>query len=523
MTTTTTRILVCDPNAASVLEHYEGPRSPGRQHVLDVEVVPDGPLEQLLRVRAEHSGPLGYVADDEATALEAISRGADEAIASSALDEDAVAPFLDRLALRASLRRDRERLAEATSHAERLAALGVLVAGVGHEINNPLSALMLSVSAADRILKPLLGASWELHRVAQGSDPIDPERLRELASTLRIGARHMEPNALLREMGVAAESIASVVRDLRDFARADVDEKPELVDLQETIEQVLRMAGRDVEKVAVVERDYEPEIPQLVLPRGRLVQVLMNILVNARHAMKEIERPVHRLTITTRMDEEFVAVCIADTGPGIPAEAIERIFDPFYTTKREQYGTGLGLSISRSLLRGLGGDLVLESVHGDGATFICMLPLPTQTMVLRAMRNHSIPPGPRSTPPDTSVLVVNDDERVLKACARFLHDRCRLVLARDGQEAVDLINSGSHVDVVLTESELLGMDGPSLYDWLRSEHPELARRTIVLGLPDSGDEWRTTIESERIPVLQKPLTGPALLEAIDRVAGAPSL
>src|SRR5690606_7873214 len=146
---------------------------------------------------------------------------------------------------------------------------------------------------------------------------------------------------------------------------------------ENVIEPDARIGRRQFGPKTIVEQDYEDGLPELYLPRNRLAQVLTNLLVNAAHATSEMKRDFHQVKASARVDEEHLAISVSDTGPGIPERALEQIFDPFYTTKGEGRGTGLGLSISRSILQHLGGDLVVSSIFGEGATFLCFLPLPT--------------------------------------------------------------------------------------------------------------------------------------------------
>lgn len=469
------------------------------------------------QARLQRGGaPLGVLAATEADALEAIAYGADDAEVLGEPSPARVVRFVERLQLRASLRREAERLQRSSAHAEKLSALGTLIAGIGHEINNPLSVLTLSVDAVRRSVMPLLESGQELRALAASEKPIAPDALAAIAGRIRSNASSLDPRTLLDEMSAASQAIADVVRDMRLFARADDGEHPALVDLPEVIDQVMRLAGREIERRAVVEHDYASNVPQLVLPRGRLTQVIMNLVLNAGQAMREVERQIHRLRFTTRMDEDFVALCISDTGPGIPPDSIERIFDPFYTTKRAELGTGLGLSISRSLLRGFGGDLLVDSVHGDGATFICLLPRPTTETIRTVFNAHDTGRHSSVPPADLSVLVVDDDDRMLRAYARFLHPRCRIVVARDGTEAVELLDSGSKVDVVVTDVQMLEVDHFQLLVWLRERRPELVQRTILVvdALDDSHDDYP---ELRGLPTLAKPIEGDALLAMLDQV------
>jgi signal transduction histidine kinase len=510
-----TTVLVSDASLADALRESAERRAIWPH--LRIERFCGSTSSAVSQARLQRGGaPLGVLADTEADALEAIAYGADEAEVLGEPRDARVVRFVERLQLRASLRRDAERMQRSSAHAEKLSALGTLIAGIGHEINNPLSVLTLSVDAVRRAVEPLLESGTELRALAQSSSSIAPEALCAIAARIRAGAGTLDARSLLDEMGSASQAIADVVRDMRLFARADDGEHPALVDLPEVIDQVMRLAGREIERRALVEHDYASNVPQLVLPRGRLTQVIMNLVLNAGQAMREVERPVHRLRFTTRMDEDFVALCISDTGPGIPPSSVERIFDPFYTTKRAELGTGLGLSISRSLLRGFGGDLLVDSVHGDGATFICLLPRPT-TETIRSVFNASDLGGvPLMPPPDLSVLVVDDDDRMLRAYARFLHPRCRIVVARDGNEAVELLDSGSKVDVVVTDLQMLEVDHFSLISWLRERRPELARRTILVvdALDDTHDDYP---DLRDMPTLAKPIEGNALLALLDRV------
>ena len=410
-------------------------------HLTRTEVVRGTPTEVVPRVRQRVGGaPLGFVALDEVAALEALSLGADEVMVWPAADERVIHGFFDRIQLRASLRRGQERSRAAMVHSEKLSALGTLVAGVAHEINNPLMALQLSIEAC------LSSASSDAPR-ADGQE-------------------------LLREMLAASSAIASVVRDLRVFARADTDgDDAELLDANDVVEQALRLVGREISMVAHVERDYSRTLPRVVVPLGRLIQVLVNVLINAAHAINDVQRDGHRVRVATRADAEYVAISISDTGPGIASEALTHIFDPFFTTKRSGLGTGLGLSISRSLMRDLGGDLIVESVHGSGATFILLLPLPDRKTILAANLKNRAVTVREPLRQRYSVLVVDEDERILKAYVRMLSTSCDVLTARDGQEAIDLLSSGSTPDALITELSLPDLDGRQLFEWLRRARP----------------------------------------------------
>jgi CheY-like chemotaxis protein len=209
---------------------------------------------------------------------------------------------------------------------------------------------------------------------------------------------------------------------------------------------------------------------------------------------------------------------VSDTGPGIPPESLERIFDPFFTTKRQGLGTGLGLSISRAILRRLGGELSVESVYGEGATFLCFLPIPSPELLTKTSRSPTMSTSNGESTPARSILVVDDDERVLRSYARLLGARHRIMVAYDGLEAIDMIRSGSSPDVLVVELELPGEQSRKLLAWLASDRPDLARRTILATSGASDADGAEFLRDYRGTVVLKPVHGRELLAAIDAVA-----
>ena len=488
---------------------------------LRLEVTETTPSEAISSARRRWGGtPLGFVAEDEVGALDALSAGADEVLVWPPRDEAAIQGFFDRTKQRASFRRGQERLNATVVHSEKLAALGTLVAGVAHEINNPLTALQLGVEACANLLTPLGNVAQELQLWASRGWGASPEQIRTLHELAESGAPAHEGAQLLGEMLGAVSSIANIVRDLRIFARSDSGrEDAQLLDANEVIDQALRLAGREINVVARIERDYSRELPRILVPHGRLTQVLVNVLVNAAQAIREVERPSHRVRVATRADGEYVAISISDSGPGIPPNTLDHIFDPFFTTKRAGYGTGLGLSISRSIMYDLGGDLIVESVHGSGATFILLLPIPDYASVrsayLRQRGGSAVRPRPVTK---RTVLIVDDDERVLSAYARALGRSCDVLMASDGREAIDLLSSGSTPDAIVSELALPEVDGKALLEWLERERPELAERTVFVSAEATQQQYETFVSRLSNRVLTKPVTVGALLSALSEAA-----
>ncbi|MAQ18243.1 MAG: hypothetical protein CMN30_26035 [Sandaracinus sp.] len=487
----------------------------GGPTTVEVDVVPAG---IGARVRAERelrgAAPLGCVLAREEDCMDALRAGADEAVVVTAADDRVIHTLIDRVLLRASLRRSSERLSASIGHAEKLAALGTLVAGVAHEINNPLAAVALSANALEYSLDSLVYAREELERLADLGRPVQPEELRHAVRTVKASAPKWGVRRAVEDITGGVEQITDVVRDLRVFARVDEEAQPEMVDVGDLVDQVLRIVRREIEQTAVLERDIPKDLPALVVPRTRLAQVLTNVLVNAAHAVREIDRPVHRVSISARADDEALALVVSDTGPGIAADDVDRIFDPFYTTKRQDLGTGLGLSISRSILRRLGGDMMVDSVHGEGAKFLLMIPLP-DPHALRGAGVIGVSKPPRADD-RLAVLVVEPDEVMVRAYGRAIGSHHDVIIASDGEEAIELLESGTNADVIVAELGLPQFGGRGLYDWLDRERPALARRTLFVTSDHPGNPQQRKLEERGAQVLSKPLSRDTLLVAIER-------
>jgi CheY-like chemotaxis protein len=164
----------------------------------------------------------------------------------------------------------------------------------------------------------------------------------------------------------------------------------------------------------------------------------------------------------------------------------------------------------------LAGDLIVESVHGSGATFILLLPIPDPASARAASvpRRTRLSKGP-PPPFKRTVLVVDDDERVLRAYARTLGRACEVLTARDAREAVELLSSGSQPDAVISELSLPEMDGEQLFEWLEQERPELAKRTIFVSSETTQQQYAAFLNAHPNRVLTKPMSEGALLGALE--------
>jgi signal transduction histidine kinase/CheY-like chemotaxis protein len=483
---------------------------------LRVELAEGRPADEVKRWRAEVGGaPIGVVCATHPTAIDAILAGADEAMVVHSHDPSQYHDLVDRTLLRAKQRKEIERNQSAIAHADKLSALGTLVAGVAHEISNPLATIDLTAEILQAGFLPIQDAMDVLSRLVRQGRAASPEELADMLERMKRGATLPELNGMLADLAYASRAATSVVGDLKLFSRAHGDEAQQLIHLSGFLDQVVRLVEPQIREFGVIERDYGPNLPAVIAPKARLAQVVMNVLINASHAIQEIARDFHRVRITTRADDEAVVVSISDSGPGIPPDIMDQIFDPFFTTKREQLGTGLGLSISRAIMQSLGGDLLVDSIYGEGATFLITVPLPAAAAVAEAEKRRR-----RITPHQhrLGVLIVDEDPRLLRAYSRALSPIHNVIIATDGREAADLLSSGSEVDVVISELVLPELDGKGLLEWLGGNRPDLVNRTVFITGHDQAQPYQRFLEDTGREVLIKPVQRAALMEAIERAA-----
>ncbi|HKP62965.1 MAG TPA: hybrid sensor histidine kinase/response regulator [Polyangiales bacterium] len=496
---TRSEILDALARAASTL-----PQAP----TLTFERVPTSVQAAVAHEREKHPLALiGFAAEDESSALAAIAGGADDAMVFQLASNSELLAFLDRVELRGTLRAETQRLRDAFAHAEKLSELGGLIAGASHEINNPLSSVLLSLYVLRHKLVPAVEAATEVAELLEHGTPPSPQLAARLAG-LRSG---FDVPALLDDVNAAAQTIAGVVYDMRSFSRQDERAQLEVVNVPELIDRVLRLLARNISNQGIIERDYARDVPAILAPRTRLAQVITNLLSNALHAITEAPRPLHAIRIGVRRDEDFILIAISDTGPGIAPEMIERVFDPFYTTKRDAQGTGLGLTISRSIMRNLGGDLSVDSVYGEGATFLCFVPI-RPVGVASTIQRPLAEPDPRDST-HSSVLVVDRDPQILRSYGRVLATTHRLLVARDEDEAIELLESGSEPDAIVAE-----LGDPSLLAWLAEHRPTLVPRTVLVDSEGAPRQHAELLAQHPGPVLEKPLRGDSLLRALANLA-----
>ncbi len=267
---------------------------------------------------------------------------------------------------------ERHQMRARVVQSEKLASLGMLSAGVAHEINNPLAYIANNLAVLERDLRFLLEILDLYGRGHDGFEAARPDLAREVARLAdEFDLAYVKENLgkLLHSTRQGVKRVADIVQNLRGFARLDraaVDQ----ANVHEAIRTALDMIrGRIDRRGITIEERFGDDVPEVAGSPAQLNQVFLNLLVNALQAIETTHRPDGRITITTAADDEDVVVEVADNGCGIPVDVLPQIFDPFFTTKAVGDGTGLGLSITHGMVHDQGGRLEVESEPGQGTRF----------------------------------------------------------------------------------------------------------------------------------------------------------
>jgi signal transduction histidine kinase len=449
----------------------------------------------------------------EETAVDAMRAGVHDFIVKGSLSR--LLPAVQRELREAKVRAEQRRMQQHLAISDRLASIGMIAAGVAHEINNPLAALVANIEAAQEALA--LARAIAEDQGAGAAAPAQREVWRSLASTLERGCVPLD------DAGAAAGRIRDTAQDLKVFSKAHSDEKT-LVDVRRVLDSCARMAATATRHCARVVRDFA-EVPPILASEGRISQVFLNLILNAAQAISEGHAAENEIRLVTRFDAANgrVVVEVRDTGCGIPEENLPRIFDPFFTTKPSGIGTGLGLSICERVVAALDGRIGVRSRVGEGSTFTVELPA-APPQALPATRRATAP-VPSGLPAHRRgrVLVVDDDAIVGRAVARVLERDNEVVALDDPAEALRRITAHEQFDVVLCDLMMPEMTGMELYDRVRETAPEQAERVVFLTGGVFTAESRAFLERVPNACVEKPFQSDQLRAIVgDAISGRAS-
>jgi signal transduction histidine kinase/CheY-like chemotaxis protein len=365
--------------------------------------------------------------------------------------------------------RNRERLA----FSERLASLGTMAAGVAHELNSPLTFVMLGLEWLERQLTLL-------EQPSAGPAP-KPAALSER----------------VREVLESAHRIQRIVRDLKGFTRPE-EAHASLIDIPSAIDGALSLAAAELRYRARIEKSYEPS-PPVFGNQARLGQVFLNLLVNAAHALPEDRSAENVIRVRSfRAEDGRVAVEISDTGAGISREHLPHLFEPFFTTKPVGHGTGLGLWICHEIVTELGGEIQVESEVGVGSTFRVLLPLGSPRS-----SPSTPPPPPTPSPPRARILVIDDEPNLAMTLAHLL-DEHTVEVALGGANALEKLAEDADFDLILCDLMMPGTNGMDVYASATASFPFLASRFVFMTGGAFTPRAKAFLAETSLPRLEKP-------------------
>ncbi len=350
---------------------------------------------------------------------------------------------------------------------EKMAALGQLVSGIAHELNNPLTTIM-------GYGQLLLGHGLTAPQLSEA-----------------------------RKVFQEAERARRIVKNLLYFARENKPERSR-VNLNEIVERTLALRSYElrVENI-IIECDLAANLPETMADPYQLQQVVLNLLANAEQALLEDRGQGHVWIRTHRIGGNRISLEVSDDGPGIPADVGPRIFDPFFTTKASDVGTGLGLSIVYGIVHQHGGEVTFENQPGGGTRFVVQLPL-----VAVPAKNHgtNIAPGasPKFSVRRGRILVVEDEPTIAQLIVDVLREEGHQVDAvLDSQEGLTRLSRTSY-DLVLCDLRMPRLDGPAFYDTL-VRSGSLNQKQIIFVTGDTlASRTLEFLETNNLPYLAKP-------------------
>jgi PAS domain S-box-containing protein len=342
---------------------------------------------------------------------------------------------------------ERRRMERQVDRAERLAALGRLAASVAHEINNPLS---YSIEAL-RLAGEALGTPEGAARVAD----------------------------LLREAAEGMERVRLITRDLKAFSRSD-EEVRSPQDLSLSLSAAVKMVATRTSTRARVELALGP-VATVPADPSRLVQIFVNLILNAADALPPDGAERNRIMISTRLDGPSAVVEVADNGPGVPADLRDRVFDPFFTTKPVGEGTGLGLFVTRNLVEALGGTVVLDDAPTGGARFTIRLPTTTAPAPrAEPAAATPVPEAQSAEPVRRRVLVIDDEPQLARIFGLALGAEYDVRVFTSGRAALAHLLESHPYDLVLCDLMMADVSGMQLFDDLRRLRPGLEERLVFM-------------------------------------------
>jgi len=370
---------------------------------------------------------------------------------------------------------DQKMLQEQLIQSEKMSAIGQLVSGVAHELNNPLA----GISAFAQLL------------LTEKRFPPDQRTAAEM-------------------IYAEARRASRIVQNLLTFARQHKPERTS-TSLNQVLDDALELRGYELRVRGIeVVRDYDEDLPETMADAHQLQQVFLNLITNAEQAMEKRQGNTQRLLVSTRRAGNVIRIEVEDSGPGIPPNLLERIFNPFFTTKPTGSGTGLGLSISLGIVREHEGKIWAENAPTGGAHFTIELPL----VASQEGEQFAETPTTAGAGERLRILVVDDEASVRVALQRYFASRGHEIeTTASGRDALARLREGTF-DAVVVDMRMPDLSGEQLYEELRVKDPGHAERVIFTTGQLVDEQVRNFLASTGRPYIPKPFEFTAFDQAL---------
>lgn len=492
--------------------------------LIDYDVSPaiggTDPISLIHRVAPRIAVVVLSAHDDDALSIEAVARRAQDFLAKTHLAPQ----ILGRTILHAIQRQQSEENAKQMQrrlmHADRLAAIGVLAAGVAHEVNNPAAVVMANLSVMREHLTKLIRFDRALRDQAEMErGAVGMSALGSLIERHDIEVLLTDADDIVRDSLEGMRRIAAIVRDLRTFSRIEREEVEQLT-INEVVNAACNIAYNQLRHRAQLVKDLG-DVPAIAADRGKLTQAVVNLLLNAAQAITEGSAEAHQIRVHTRAERERVVISVTDTGVGIPDDIRDRIFEPFFSTKPREQGSGLGLSLCAEIVRQHSGWIQVTSTLGKGSRFDVLLPMDTG-LVPNRNRAAVAEEAPVAPVRSRRVLIVDDETFVLRAFRRTLAPPNDVVVAEGGGEAIEILKGDVDFDAIVCDLMMPQVDGVMLYNFIRDHAPSLLNRIVFCSGGAFTERAKEFVAAMPNLILEKPVSADELRQAIERVATKPA-
>src|SRR3990170_1095829 len=362
---------------------------------------------------------------------------------------------------------EQKRLREQLVQSEKMAAVGQLVSGVAHELNNPLAGVM--------------GYS-QLLLMNNGLDS--------------------KTQSYLNKISKESDRAKNIVNNLLTFARKHKPEKKYL-DINTILDQTIELRAYDLKVSNIqVQKNLDLELPKTMADFNQLQQVFLNIMNNAQQAIQE-SKGKGEIRIRTEKAGEMIRIILEDNGPGIPEENLNKIFDPFFTTKEVGRGTGLGLSISYGIIQQHGGKIYARSILGQGATFVIELPVLKEEKA-GAYDKKEKPKSVIRKIEKKNILAIDDEQSILDILMDTLQQEGHQVdVASNGRTGLSKVKASDY-DLIITDIKMPDFDGRRFYEEVKKYNEELAKKIIFTTGDLANPETEAFLDRVKQPCIPKP-------------------